>query len=162
MCNNEVQVHNIRVISHCCFFSLLNTFLKMLKKAETCRSIFTRFITLCLNISAVVGMCICVWWLTLLYETWIILNFEPTVSLLHVIPECWRNSENKENRPANICISKIAYFPENRKNYRLRIIMQLIDIVLCIVSSMGISSYASKREQACAGSSLNPGWRSVV
>jgi len=32
--------------------------------------------------------------------------------------------------------------------------MHLIDIILCIISAMGVSSHASKSEQACAGSSL--------
>jgi hypothetical protein len=55
---------------------------------------------------------------------------------------------------ANICIKKL-YLPENRKNCKLRIIMQLIDIILCIISAVLVSSYASKSEQACTGSSLN-------
>jgi hypothetical protein len=33
--------------------------------------------------------------------------------------------------------------------------MQLIDIILCIISAVGVSSYASKSKQACPGSSLN-------
>jgi hypothetical protein len=34
--------------------------------------------------------------------------------------------------------------------------MQRIDVILCFISAVGVSSYASKSEQACAGLSLNP------
>jgi hypothetical protein len=62
----------------------------------------------------------------------------------------------KRTNRLTFAYQKVAYLPENRKNYKLRIIMQLIDKTLCIVSAMGVSSYASKSEQACAGSSPNP------